>query len=388
MLKLFWATAPQGGVPADAAWQAAADWLTSDKSSNPPLQSFTRGATTLPLIESALAARLDAWLAYRSQAAPLTIMLHGFDYKPGLAVAAGNDDPFSSIYSVPGHGIPAELSIVPLVGECDDQGGTLEDVAIAFAWLSEGTMSNYSAACWNNDYPFAALDLAPLAAKALATVLGHMAARAVPIRILAHSLGTRLATLAIGMLKAQGVTPSIERVILLGGAEFCVDAAATYAGCGFDVINMGSDKDTVLLGGEMACAPTRQNGSTEAFVIGRNGLGQNSRWIDVQLDAPTVAPWFTSGAAPTGVAYQVNALAETNVHPHASLNHWAYYTNAGNRRLVHDLVQHPSMTAAALQAAGVYDKFDVLMWGRFQGRPIPATPTTCAERRPDSPIVG
>ncbi len=386
MLKLFWNPAPQGGVPADPAWQNAADSLVADQAANPKLQSVVRAAP-LPPAGPALAARLDAWLAQRSHAAPVTIMAHGFDYNPMSAPAPGGDDPFSSIYGLPGPALPAPLSLLPLVGECDEQGANRADVAIAFAWLSEGTMAAFSEACWNNDYELAALDLAPLAAKALAVVLGHFGARAVPVHILAHSLGTRLVGQAVAKLRADGRASSIERVILLGGAEYCVDAAAAFADCPFDVINLASGQDKVLPLGQMACDPVRGNNTPAACVIGFNGLGNNARWIDLQLDADGVVAWCAAGRAPAGRAYTVQAAAQDDVHPEAWLNHWAYYTNQGNRALVRDLVQHPAMTVAALTAAGVPNGMASVMYGRFNGLAIPPTPATCAGRRTSGVVI-
>jgi hypothetical protein len=383
VLKLFWTPAPQGGVPADPAWQNAADSLVADQETNPKLQSIVR-AGPLPPIDPALAARLDSWLAHRSHIAPVTLMAHGFDYDPAVSAASG--DPFDTIYGLPGPTIPAELSLLPLVGECDEQGQHRADVAIGFAWLSEGTMSALSSACWNNDYQLAALDLTPLAAKAFAMVLGHFAARAVPVHILAHSLGTRLVSQAIGLLRTAGHALLVERVILLGGAEFCVDAAAAFAACPFDVINLANRHDRVLPFGEMACHPVRPNGTASACVIGLEGLGANRRWIDLQLDAPGVVAWFAAGHAPTGTAYALQAEAQDGVHPLAPLNHWAYYTNPGNRVLVRDLVQSPAMTAAALHAASVPDGVASVIYGQFDHQPIPPTPPSCAERRPD-PVI-
>ena len=278
---------------------------------------------------------------------------------------------------------------MPLAGECDELGGNRHDVAIAFAWLSSGTLNDYSTACWSNAYQFAVLDLAPLCASALATVLAHLAGTGTKIRILAHSLGTRVTTQAIGLLQQAGHQTSIDRAIFLGGAEFCVDAAAVFAGCSFDVINVGSRADAVLhLGAEQGCHPVRPNNSLSACVIGREGLGANPRWLDLQLDSAAVVTWFASGAAPTGQRYALDARAEDEVHPHATLNHGAYYTNVGNRLLVRDLVQDPRMTVAGLTAAGVPNGFASIVYGQLNNQPVPPTPLTCAERRGEILLAG
>ena len=383
MLKLFWKPANWVGVPADPKWDAMADVLAADSFGGVALQTLQRGEAAVQPVSVALAARLDAWLGQRSKTAPVTIVAHGFLYDPKPSAAGdGTDDPFNVIYAIPGEGRPAQLSLMPLVGECDELGGALQDVAIAFAWMSTGTLSDHARAHWDSSYKLACLDLAPLAARALALVVAHLAHRRVPVRVLAHSLGTRLFSQAIGLLKAAGVATSIERAVLLEGAEFCVDAAANFSGCTFDVISVASRTDKVLhWGGTQACHPVRENGSAAACVIGYDGLGGNTRWVDLQFDAPGLVQWFRSGAAPNGHVYRVDAVAEDDIHPDAGMGHWACYTNTTNRLLVRDLVLDPKLGVGGLVAVHVPQGVDSTMWGHFNGCAVPPTPTTVSGRQ-------
>ena len=385
MLKLFWTPATGGGVPADVAWQAKADSLRADSATTVPVQNIIRKEPGVAQPTAALMTRLDTWLAHRDPTVPVTLLAHGFSYDPAVS---SQSDPFNIIYAYPGPDHPAQLSFLPLVGECDEQGGARRDTTIAFGWLSSGTINDYGGACWNNSYQLAVLDLAPLAATAFATVIAALSTRKVKVRILAHSLGTRLVGQAVGLLRDAKLATTIERIVLLGGAEFGVDAFAAYDGCGFDVINLGSQQDTVLRFGQIACHPVRESGSAVAAVIGRNGLGGNGRWFDLQLNASAVVQWAGSGRGPTGAKYHVNALPEDNVHPEANLAHWAYYTNRGNRAFVRDLLLDSSMSVDKLRAAAAPDGFQNGMYGNFAGHDVPRTPTTCAERRGDILIAG
>lgn len=387
MLKLDWS--PQkAGAPDAPGYAKAADRLANDVGGR-MLQRFPKAATAPPVPNPKLAAALDGWLATRADtSAPVPVMVHGYQYDPTNYLGGGADDPYHLVYGVPGtaygnNGTPLDYhkSWLPLVGECNDKGADLRDTALAFAWVSEGSLRDYAHACWPSDYPYAALDLAPLAAKALATVLGHLGTRSVTVRILAHSLGTRTFCQAIRLLEKAERPCSVDRAILMGGAEFCVDAAANFSGCKFDVINLASRVDKVLqFGAEAGCHPFRENGSAASAVIGREGLGANPRWLDLQLDDDHVVSWFRSGYAPTATHYLIDAEAEGTVHPMACLNHWAYYMNDGNRELVRDLVLDASMTVDHLVSAHVPRGVASAMYGHFNGLAIPPTPETCAGR--------
>jgi hypothetical protein len=384
MLILRWLAANAGNPDAATYGNAVDQLFAGDPPA--PVQSFRRGEQGLAPPAFALTAALDAWLAGRTdRTAPVVVMTHGYQYDPSPTFDQGTDDPCHSVYGTPGvsyGGAPpldARMSWLPLIGECDESGRPLADCAIAFAWTSEGTMRTFSQACWDNGYKYAALELAPAAARALATVLGYLAEKA-PLRLFAHSLGTRTTSQAVGLIP-NAARGAIERAILLGGAEYCVDALQHLApAC--DVVSLGSQLDKVVRLGEMACDPVRNNNTLGAMVIARHGLGGQARWLDLQIDSPQLVAWLSEARAPSGFNYAINALPQNDVHPNGELGHWVYYTNEGNRRLVRDLVQHPAMTRAGLVGSGVPAGFAADSSAPFATVPIPSTPMTCAERHP------
>ena len=381
MLKLYWTPGPSldGGEP---GFPALADTLSADTANDPNQQSFARRPAAPEPLAGDLAARLDGWLFDPARpAGPVYVLVHGFQYDPSHVVAGnGGDDPFGFVYGTPGAGGPdARLSWLPLCGECDEQGGNRQDIAIAFAWVSEGTFSQVGLACWDNDYKLAALDLAPAAAQALAAVLARIGQHGLRARILAHSLGTRTTTQAIRLLQEAHAANPVERVVLLGGAEFGVDAAAIYEGCNFSVINVVSMRDAVLeIGAQSTLDPVRQNGGWTSYVIGRHGLGGNPQWHDIEI---------SSGATRAALAalpaqYSVSAHADSNVHAlDPALRHWVYYTNPGNRPLVRDLLTSGAAALATL-LAGVPNGVNSAANGHFQGQDVPSTPGSCLQRLP------
>jgi hypothetical protein len=345
------------------------------------LQEFPKAQAGFIPPEAALSNAISTWLARRgARPEPVIVMVHGYLFNPNDSLDTDQNSPFSSVYGVP----PAtnyHLSWLPLVGECDQMGGDKAENAIAFAYKSVAGFAEFAGAGWNFSYQHAVFDLAPLAARALAAILAALAAQTPLVRILAHSLGTRTVGQAIRLLRAR-MPANLERLVLLDGAEFCVDAAANFAGCAFDVFNIVNRTDTVLrLGGDELCAPIRPNNSLSARVIGFDGLGNNARWLDLQLDNPALVRWFAQGNAPDGKPYAIDALAREESHPFAGLDHWSCYTNDGNRALVRDLLFSDVMTVAQMQAHRVPDGTDAPARGHFNDQPIPPTPQSRMERQ-------
>ena len=350
------------------------------------LQEFPKAQPGFAAPAAGLAARIDAWLEGRGAQLgrvggpdPVVVMVHGYLFDPGSADPNASS-PFGSVYGLP-PAVSHHMSWLPLVGECDDSGQNLAENAIAFAWKSQAGLFEYGNACWSNSYQYAAFDLATLAARALAATLAYLATKPdLKVRVLAHSLGTRTFTQSIGLLEGR-MLANLERAVLLDGAEFCVDAAHNFAGCGFDVFNITSGTDEVLRSGaEQFCHPIRGVGELEACVIGREGLGGNDRWLDLRLDNALLARWLTNGGVPSGGSYNISSVADENSHPSAGLGHWACYTNDGNRKLVRDLLLSDSMTVASLGESGVPSGTGLPTYGKFNGVPVPPTPQTNTDR--------
>jgi Alpha/beta hydrolase of unknown function (DUF900) len=301
MLKLVW-TPGAAAAPDENTYKQAVDTLTARYADQSAVASFPRDAAAQIRGLDELAGVIKAWLGARTvpSAAP-KLMLHGYDYDP-RHVGDPAYDPFTLVYGYPGTGGPdARLSWLPLVEECDDRGSRRQETAIAFAWVSTGSLAEYAAAGWSESYQYACVDLAHLAAQALAAVLGILAAENVPVDVLAHSLGTRLFTQTVAALGRENGT--LNSVILLDGAEYSVDAAATFAGRAFNVVNVTNEVDAVLAdAGEQFGDPSRVPGSIVSCSLGRYGLGTQiswfgiatypPNWVDISLDRRDVQAWF------------------------------------------------------------------------------------------------
>jgi hypothetical protein len=311
--------------------------------------------------------------------AAVKLMLHGYDYDPRHA-GDMTYDPFTLVYGMPGNqGLNGRLSWLPLVAECDAQGGRPQETAIAFGWVSTGSVAEYAHAGWSESYEYACVDLARLAAAAVAAVLNVLGNQGVSVDVLAHSLGTRLFCQALRQNGARDTM--LNNVILLDGAEFAVDAAATFAGRQFNVINVTNEVDAVLaLGGEQLGDPSRVPGSVPSSNIGRFGIGEINgwtgiatyppNWVDISLDRRDVQAWFKANGG-----YTLTATDSDGVHaPDGNLNHWACYTEPGNRVWLTDLIWKPGMNGGVMANTGGLPK-GVLGDPQpvFAGVPIPNT---------------
>ena len=277
MLKLIWT--PGGAAAPDTnAYKRATDTLTASYADSTAKALFPRDAPPAADALDGVAGVLRDWLGNRTVTnAAVKLMLHGYDYDP-RHVGDPSADPFMLVYAYPGNGGPdPRLSWLPLVEECDATGGRRQETAIAFAWVSTGSLAEYAPAGWSETYEYACVDLAPLAAKALAAVLRAAGDEDVTVDVFAHSLGTRLFTQAVAALGPDD--GMLGDVILLDGAEFAVDAAATFAGRRFNVINITNEIDAVLtLGAEQLGDPSRVPRSVTACSLGRYGLGSPESW--------------------------------------------------------------------------------------------------------------
>jgi len=376
MLRMIY-SATAAGAPRN--YGTAIDQLQSDGEQS--LQDFPKAQAGFALPEPALTAAIERWLTQRGPSTnPVVVMVHGFLYDPSQPMGPNSDSPFESVYGMP-PGTQNSMSWLPLVAECDEHGGNHSENAIAFCYKSEAGIAEYGGAGWSNNYQYAVFDQAPLAARALATILFCLGSHNVTVRVLAHSLGTRTLSQAIRLLRAR-MPANLDRVVMLDGAEFCVDAAANFENCGFDVVNIANRSDRVLaIGAQQMCHPIRPTGSLESQVIGFDGLGTTDRWLDLQIDRQPLVNWFAAANAPDGIPYTIQAEAQDETHPFAGLDHWSCYTNDGNRALVRDLLFSDVMTVAQLKQHRVPSSVDSAAYGRFRQVAPPATPQSRMERQ-------
>jgi hypothetical protein len=353
MLKVVWIPAV-AAAPDASAYRQAVDTLTASYHDDSATAHFPRVPDAAPSGIDDFRRVVEIWLAARSvPTAPAKLMVHGFDFDPRHN-GDPQYDPFTGVYGYPvGDGPDPRLSWLPLVEEYDPATRRLQETAIAFAWVSTGSMAEYATAGWGESYEYACIDLVGLAATALAGLLDVLATAHVSVDVLAHSLGTRLFTQAV-RLRANDAP--LNNVILLDGAEFSVDAAAVFKGRGFSVVNVTNEVDAVLAaGGEQLGDPSRVPGTIASCCVGRFGLGTAEswnatggyprNWADIALDRRDVQAWFKANGG-----YTLTPTSSDNVHPMAHMNHWACYTEPGNRAWVTDLLWKPAMNGAVFAA--------------------------------------
>jgi hypothetical protein len=387
VLKLVWVPGAPA-APDETAYKQAVDTLTATFGDQTAEARFPRSAPPADADLAQLGDLVSAWLAARTvRNTAAKLMLHGYDYDPRHPGDAAYD-PFMTIYGYPATGgLDPRLSWLPLVEEADDRGSRRQETAIAFAWVSTGSFAEYGAAGWSEPYQYACVDLAHLAAQAVAAVVRIVAVAQVPVDVLTHSLGTRLLTQTVAALGGDGTT--INNIVMLDGAEFSVDAAATFADTRFNVVNVTNEVDAVLTAGaEQFGDPSRVPGSAAACSLGRYGLGTlqswagiaryPQNWVDIALDRRDVQAWFKANGG-----YSLTPTASDTVHPAGHMNHWACYTEPGNRAWLMDLLWKPGMNGGTLARAEGLPK-GILRGAQpvIAGVGIPTTtPMTAADRR-------
>lgn len=313
-----------------------------------------------PTPAAALRQYVADWLNTRGRDR-VVVLCHGYSFDPADPDdPTFDDDPYHGVYDPLAKG-----NWVEIVGEAN---------AVAFAWNSAPGMGDAAKACWTNPYEYAVYDIAPRAALSLAAVLDVLLDEGLTVDLFAHSLGTRTALKALEMRVKD---KAVRRAVLLGGAEYSVDAQRATSRLPTDFFNFVTHGDTVLkwgaseLGG--ALRPPR---SIESRVIGRDGMHPAKNWIDLQLDHSTdeVREEFDDWFKKRGYRLSGEATAGRG-------RHWAYYLHAGNRRLQGDILAKDELSVAWFLGNGVPHGVERFRYGLLRGRRPPKTPTTCKGRR-------
>lgn len=362
MLKLIWkATHP--GAPNTTKYKRAVDTLFAENKTS-VLQTYRKPPTPFPAPSAALKAEIDQWVAARGPGR-VVVLVHGYSYNRRRRGGAGmTDDPFDDVYST-NPAIP--FSWVPIVGE---------ENAVAFSWTSAPRWWKSGRACWTNRYEYAVYDVAIWASQALATVIAALGDAGLTVDVFAHSLGTRVTVKALGLLAAAGRPSAVRRAVMLGGAEYSIDAWAVAPSLKTEFYSFVINGDPVLqwgaseLGGRL-----RGPRTVPSRVIGRDGMKRTDRWIDLQLDhkksgkRKKFADWFQKhGYALSGKKAGGRGL------------HGAYYMHAENRRLFADILANDVMGIPWFKAQGAPDGVDRFRYGEVDV-PVPETPMTCKGRK-------
>jgi len=376
MLGFRWILDPAGAPDQDDYINGVDQLRTFDQA---PLQDFHKPDPATASPSPALQAAIDQWLTKRQALdTRIVVMVHGFNYSV-KAGAAALDDPYNRVYAQPHKEIGASAtpeSWLPIVGETDEQGKLLEDCAVAFGWESMAALFS-GKACLGDGFQYAALDVAPLAAKALATMLLGFRDRSVTISMLAHSLGTRTAIQALRRLADSGATHLVDRVVLLEGSEFSVDAYDAMTRLpNTDFINVGNQDDWLPPFGGNVCHPFRYHGTVAQHVVGHDGVDALANLADLQIDRGAFQTWATAQS------YTVDpGPIPTDDGKGSREAHWAGFIHAGNRRFLHDLLRRPDRSVARCRDTAAPFGFEHLNYGGLAGIAIPAMPGQCLVRR-------
>lgn len=308
------------------------------------------------------------------------VLVHGFSYDPdGEENKENKHDAFNTVYANPKDTELPFGSWLPLVGETDESGNYLREVAVPFSWTTLGKPKDAAKAGWANSYQYGALDLTIQASHALALIISALSRAGATIDILAHSLGTRLTMQTLSLLTRNGLGNAVRRVVLMGGAEFSIDARDASQGGGYDVFSLVNRGDTVLhWGASKAVHPFRQNNMEESFVLGRDGVKATPHWIDIQTNRKdnetgqrsAFDRWFMDHY---GVTLSGDPTEKRGTH-------WSYYLQSGNRVFVKALFSAETVTANGLREAGLIDGVDRKHYGDLTAS-TPPTPQTFAERQ-------
>jgi pimeloyl-ACP methyl ester carboxylesterase len=326
-----------------------------------------------------VARMLDTVAAGLAPDAPVTVMIHGFLNDPTQIVdeddPAENDNPHGRLYHFKDTGENTEIREhstgwpLWLGFEADDAGRT--GLAVAFAWQSKpgffSSLIGYGKTFYERAYQMAeeAAWVLVNVVIALGRALGPR-----PIDLFCHSLGARVAirALAIAAKRADAheMVARTGRVILLGGAEYVVEAqlmmrrlAQLGRDGGPSFYNVGSRENDVLdILGENFGPSTFGSGQ----VIGHNGLGRQrsstarnrdawrgSPWMDLQIDSPALQTWMDE----RGIT--ISGDREDSVW-----DHWYYYTFRGNMERYRNILrQRDAWSLERLRDQGIPEGFHV-----------------------------
>lgn len=295
---------------------------------------------------------------------PVVVMVHGFLFDPKAAISPTpeeTDNPHGRVYHFVSGQEPEEqrhhTSSWPLgLGfEPDDATGS-GGLALAFGWQSQPGFASSLINHFQNFYARAYENAGSTAwilvnaIHALNELLpGH------PIDLFCHSLGSRVVTRALAMVAKQAaddstdndskilplpsaktILDSIGRIVILGGAEYVVEAQLMRRRLERmplqqmpQVYNFVSRENDVLdkLGENFG---PRTFGNSQ--VIGHNGLDVEGRfegWMDLQIDHAALQSWMSARD------HEISGDRPGNVW-----DHWYYYTYRGNMRLYNDILRN------------------------------------------------
>ena len=294
--------------------------------------------------------------------APITVLIHGFQYEPRAPVSHDRGraaNPHAQIFHFTADTLEVERRAHstpwPLrLGYADDRGET--GVAVAFGWTSDPAFVHgdwrdwLSRLRWSEmgaeTYYGSAYRTAPMAARGLAIAIAALAevfGRA-EIDLYAHSLGARVALRGLSDLAARD-SPRLRRVgrvILVSGASHGLDArraldrVAKVGRHRPQIFNLMVSRDATLgrwgrrfaAFAEARDAPPRWRDRLRILIFGAEVIGLHGKprgarlrsWMDLYLDRPALQNWASRAEPPLDFRPPWRG---------ASGDHWAGFTWPG-----------------------------------------------------------
>lgn len=289
--------------------------------------------------------------------APIVILIHGFMYDPDGPKGA---NPHGQVYAETRAAAARRASWPYGLGFTET--GIEDGLCVAFAWRSRPSPLATLAGAARNHFSAAYKGAAEAAEGLLWVVATLRAARPdAEIDLFCHSLGARVALLAIRGAAERGLAGALGRVVLLGGAEFAAEARAAMAALDrapntsgpqvFNIITRENDPYDVLFE-TFAPRPADASGA-----LGREGLGlRREDWIDLQLDHPDVERFL----AQRGARLRGGRRA---------VCHWSFYRRPGAMRLYRRILRRrEGWSIAELRAAGTPEAIEP-RWAALRAAP-------------------
>lgn len=300
---------------------------------------------------------------------PVVVMAHGFLFDPRDSTStnpADSDNAHSRLYHFhvadEAEEVRHHTSSWPVwLGFSEEDRDGSDGMMLAYAWHSRPGFASSLLTRFQNFYKRAYDNAEPAAWNLLTAihVLDEVLPKGKRIDFFCHSLGSRIVIRLLALAAKHGrwdLLDRIERVVILGGAEFVVEArlmlrrlhAAGYAER-IHVYNVVSRENDVL---DLLAENFGGNTFGNSNVIGHNGLDVENPdvlgpgWLDLQIDGRDLQAWMAD-----------RGVSVTGDNPDAVWDHWYYFTDRSNMDLYRRILrQREAWNIPELRAAGIPDR--------------------------------
>ncbi|MFW2588314.1 DUF726 domain-containing protein [Sagittula sp. SSi028] len=267
---------------------------------------------------------------------PVTVMVHGFRYQPGLT----DHCPHQTLFATG----PATATIPAWPRHLGLRGQAGEGLGLSFGWFARGTI-------WQ------AHRRAETAGHALARLLADVKALDPqrPVHAIGHSLGARVILSAI----RAGQPGVIDRTVLLAGAEFAGTARHVLhssAGRRTEVLNVASRENDLFDFMLERLVPAEAPGDRMLGAARTTGMAPNM--VTLQLDDARSLSALRAAGFPISPTQQ-------------RICHWSPYMRAGVFPLYRAYL---SGTLPLARLRGILPDATTARWSRLLSRPFWATP--------------